>query len=630
MGGKIIRKGLHCKVNAKAMLIRRFLREPEDSKIVIRAIRKHGIGVAPVPKAWREQIEKEFGVCVNSVASLEDGDLAETYDVLEREGAIRRWLGSQAHGMRLRAEEILGQDQEEKDIDATGFLVYAVLENERCRQKLFEYMGEQGGLCYQAYRKSVYCGSPLLKWFPQQKVLGAMLCLGLLERVRAEEDNAAYEAFISIASAGYKKARKYVKRCDVVDGKAFQDMLADGEVAYCLSSGVIGLVLAEDVQTPIHMDFLLLSFLPVLKRYGDGFLEADAPVEISAEGRERCREMMEKYHCDDYAECYFGYPRRGSRALRPELVEEDMENDPVVRHMSHETVDFGDIFTIFGLNLRMLQGVRLTEQEAGQLFSLCPEIRGEEYMPVLLVATLCKYLAGIGEGYRPEEELMRLKGAQGEAPEEKACHGQVLEARRELERLRGEEARLRRERDVLAKRLDELKRALDRRKEQLAQLKERQEQGRRDLEELRDFVCYLTEHPSVGDDGSGDGDSGQECLHKLDLGQRRVVVIGGHENWQRRFREHFPMWQFLPAGKNNFDAGCVRNKEIIILNTAVLKHSCYYRIMAERSEGQMVLYVHGNNLGRCLEELERQIQSGRGRNYGYPPISIDTPAKEGL
>ncbi len=51
----------------------------------------------------------------------------------------------------------------------------------------------------------------------------------------------------------------------------------------------------------------------------------------------------------------------------------------------------------------------------------------------------------------------------------------------------------------------------------------------------------------------------------------------------------------------------IQNKSIIIINTLVLKHSCYYRLMAMRRPEQRVLYVNENNLERFLEELGRQL-----------------------
>lgn len=103
---------------------------------------------------------------------------------------------------------------------------------------------------------------------------------------------------------------------------------------------------------------------------------------------------------------------------------------------------------------------------------------------------------------------------------------------------------------------------------------------------------------------------GGNCAENLRtiLKGRRVIVIGGHVNWQKRFREQFPQWQFMSADKNNYDGESIRSKEVIIVNTAVLKHSCYYRVLAERGENQILLYVNGSNPERCMQELIEQLK----------------------
>lgn len=51
----------------------------------------------------------------------------------------------------------------------------------------------------------------------------------------------------------------------------------------------------------------------------------------------------------------------------------------------------------------------------------------------------------------------------------------------------------------------------------------------------------------------------------------------------------------------------IANKKYIIFNTDILNHALYYKIMNQRKEGQKVLYVHGCNVNRTLQQIRKQM-----------------------
>lgn len=87
----------------------------------------------------------------------------------------------------------------------------------------------------------------------------------------------------------------------------------------------------------------------------------------------------------------------------------------------------------------------------------------------------------------------------------------------------------------------------------------------------------------------------------------RSIVIGGHENWQKKMRRCLPDSQFLASDYMHFDPAVLRNKKYIIVNTDILKHGLYYKIMSERKKGQKIVYVHGNNVDRVMQEIAEQL-----------------------
>lgn len=313
--------------------------------------------------------------------------------------------------------------------------------------------------------------------------------------------------------------------------------------------------------------------------------------------------------------------------------------------------DYREIFSIFHMNPRMLQGIQLTDQEIQKIFSLNADMDWEEYMPWLLASTLCKYIGKLTEycerNREEREEQKRRKKFFGDREKQidvEECE-RLLRRLQELQRenlnLRERLERMKTDRKNLDQSLCQANQCLEQRKDQIEELRREQERRGKELNQLREYVWQMTgsfrggsgrsQNPYLGqyiDESENNKDTentedtkdiketeeiekmGGNCAENLRtiLKGRRVIVIGGHVNWQKRFREQFPQWQFMSADKNNYDGESIRSKEVIIVNTAVLKHSCYYRVLAERGENQILLYVNGSNPERCMQELIEQLK----------------------
>lgn len=143
--------------------------------------------------------------------------------------------------------------------------------------------------------------------------------------------------------------------------------------------------------------------------------------------------------------------------------------------------------------------------------------------------------------------------------------------------------------------------------QQIAALKKRVRQGRaremaqkQELDELRAYVIGMSEKYAIETDFHHS--ERMYCEWK----QRKVIVVGGPEVWQRKLREIFPAWKFVGA-QRDVSAQCLEGRKYIVCNTRILTHACYRRIQTLRNREQMVLYVHSSVPERCLQELERQL-----------------------
>lgn len=623
MEEKIIQSGFKCKNNVKAEIVRYLWKETEYREQILERIKAMSEAFHSIPEELRGQIPLKPGFRVAGVMVLDEVMMAKIFDVLQEDGLIEQWEKTADDMTRLRLLRCMQVKQEDFQIDCTGFLIHAIVKNPRCVQELRSYMEHHGEECYQAYQKSKYSNMPLFGWFSDREALDARLCLGLLEQVRQSEDKSeAYQAFLSIANSGYKRMRNRIKQSrEGINGREFC-MLSDDPISVLrLSVCMLGLVLAQDMGVPIHVDCDFYMVIDIIENGSREMLEKKAEQDINEEGKSRSREFMERYYCEDFYKSCCERVRKGKRepGERLKILLEEQDDDVSADDWDREPASFRAVFSMFDLNPRMLQEIRLTEKEVQQLCSISPDIEWEDYKVLLLLASVCKYIKA--QKMQPGTEKLFIQRME-QRRQLKAANAQREVFQDQMLKLQRQVNLICRERDDLADRLEETRQQLQRRREQLQDIRSELEQRRQELEELRNYVCQLVggeeeneneepeKHTGIHEgDKASDGAGNSICKNYLN--HRKVVVIGGHENWQRRFREYFPGWQFLSSSKNNYDAGCVRNKEIIIVNTAVLKHSCYYRIMSERSREQMVLYVHGSNPERCLEELEQQLKARR-------------------
>lgn len=248
----------------------------------------------------------------------------------------------------------------------------------------------------------------------------------------------------------------------------------------------------------------------------------------------------------------------------------------------------------------------------------------ERYKYLLLVTTLCKYIQQIEAMYEndvPEEVRYRreceentLKSAENEKRrlEQKICglerqgkdrECKLTEAQRQIERLKREALKREEKYEKDKAELRELQSYILRRKEERIEEEKRAEEEKQAEEERRTGRDCSGIWMKTEKDKKEDKEDKEVRIGKLD----KSIVIGGHRNWQRKMRRCLPNSQFLESDHMHFDPAVLHNKKYIIVNTDILKHGLYYKVMSERKKGQKILYVHGNNIDRTLRELADQL-----------------------
>ena len=554
----------------------------------------------------------------NGVAGLEarwgDDELERVFEAVysKRLRNRREKLPEEA---RFFLAPIFELDHRKIHVDSLPFLIYAMVRNQRCRTALKEATDREADRCYEAYRESDLREAAFFCWFLQEDRELARNAAGLLLLARRQAEGERCRALMEILNLGYKPLRNQIKKLNAFSGDNFSAALDDNsDMAENLSRMMVQMAIAEDLGIPVLHDYLFYIVLQMLLIYEEEMMSPPAGPACTREG-ERCYRKLQKEN--PYLESYHAsFYLAGSEIMERGKAGNAMGTGKAGNAMgARETGKTASapasplpggkwgiasppepmelLFLHYRLHPRMLAGIRLERRECEQIFSLFGSLSEEEYESILLAATLCKYIEQLHR--RCEENQL----------EELRCRTRQIEEReRQLvlrqEQLEQRERLIAGQREALERLAGDQTQKIQKLENALRELAERHEKEKEELASLRSFAYQLRagqeeELPAHG----------REKLEGLRI--EKSLVIGGHSNWQKKMRCHFPNSQFLACDNRNFDPSILRNKRYIIFNTDILKHASYNRIMAERKKGQKILYVHGNNVERCLGELAGQL-----------------------
>lgn len=465
-------------------------------------------------------------------------------------------------------------------LDVTYLILYAIIVNEACRRAI-EELPADGGEYLAYYEESKYKGRNLESAIPAEYIWNLRRLTGLLEKVRKEEKMGdAYQLFMKIIYAGHKEMKREIKKAEYITGDLitdfFRDDLAgtDMNMMPIVGKVLLFLVMAEDMGVAYAWDYQMLVMVQFFENFSK---ELEDGMEFVEEG------LTERMDYDDFLkrfdEKYETHHSLLNLAIKP---------------LEEKTGDLMcAVMRLYQINPRKFWEYGLTEAEVKKLLEQSPKWNMKQYWNMLMVAQLCKYIQRLERKYlcisENRQNMQEWKlGQLQQKLTEREKQLQIERGRAEQEKKRMEETILQQEQEIkkLQKILREREKAL--------------QQSVQELSGLRTYVYALTENwENVPEKKSGKVDVWKE---------KKVLVVGGHANWQNKLRDIFPDWQFVAAGQNSLDGDVIRGKEWIICNTNTLAHSCYYKVISEKGKNQKLLYVRSSNIRRCIMELEAQLE----------------------
>ena len=572
----IIYRGLHCKVNAKAAFVDLCMENPKlASKMLMSSIIVWECG----KKARLSEEEKE-GIAAMRV-ELNEEMREQIYEEVFGEKLCKEKFIQLSDSHKKLLEPIQMMHKKEIEVDVIPFIAYGIARNSRCRSMLLQSAKECGKECLEAFRESEYHTDRFLRKFLLDERKAVKLAAGLMLLLREEESDEKYRMVMDVIYAGYRSVKNGTKKLDCISGETYQDIMEKDQIAeLLLSQMVLQMVIAEDLDVPLMEDYKFCQVVCMLKDYENDRLHPQEKAIDMTEGKRIYRKFLRDHW------------EPGAYYVSAFLEKEDKDTFETWEKME-------DLLNVFGMETKALYGLKLEKWEAEMLCTIFEEKDWERYRYFLLIATLCKYIQQIENMYENEEpEEIRYQKSCEEAEikeKEREC-----DLRRMEERVRYLEQQNKNKENALA----EAQRQMERIRRDQQKNEEQRGREKEELVRLREFIFHIKEEED------GDGSDRDESTGKIvDLGRlNRSIVIGGHRNWQKKLRRCLPGSQFLASDYMNFDPAVLHNKKYIIVNTDILKHGLYYKIMNERRKGQKILYVHGNNVDRTLREIAKQIR----------------------
>ena len=652
----IVCEGLRCCVHSKAAFIDWCMESSKESRNMLIQAMMNADG--------REGFFElsQMGSVVKKSILWNQEQKEHVFDAIIRRKLLKRGQEELPQLLAAAVGPALNMDHEEVQVESILFLAYAIVRNETCREAIMEYAEKEGETCYDAYKNSSYKDSDFLSWFLVADRLPASMAVGLIERIRLEEEAAEdsdadehrrYKDLIEILEKGYRNLKNQLKKTEYIDGSMFQKIVQDSnDMVHAASEMMVLLVIAEELEIPVHEDYDFYLGLQILESYEED-LETLPEPEITENGGRRLHRNLQKGHprMESYYTCYYLDGTETERTVP----------DP------------GTVFEYFHLNLRMLAGIELEQKDIDFICSLSEGMKWQEYKQTLLIASLCKYIHSLQqlcEKNDPEEYRYRQRRAEKDRKE----------FLNKIENLQSRTAYLEQKKRELENCLEQCEKEKEKLKVQIQNTEEKNALERDELISLRNYVFQFTQTGGKGADvvqtesaktgcewigcvqiESAQAESARtervrtecaqterartECArterartkwaqkvhlqtvdsqakayqnheeshrtedHAALMKGEKMLIIGGHINWQRKMKQYLPRSQFLSSDNLHFDNSVLHCKRYIIFNTDVLKHGLYYKIIGQRKKEQKILYVHGNNIDKILQDINRQISS---------------------
>lgn len=154
--------------------------------------------------------------------------------------------------------------------------------------------------------------------------------------------------------------------------------------------------------------------------------------------------------------------------------------------------------------------------------------------------------------------------------------------------------------------IDELQRQVELLESDRNKLKiqlQKSEDNKLELNALREYIFtqdieYKSELNSIDED----------TIHNS-IKDKKIVILGGDPKWSARFKELFPNYDYIAPENKGLDLSFIKNRDLVLINTAVNNHTLYEKAMKYVKSSQIPLVYVNNSLHpkRCANLIYENI-----------------------
>ena len=588
---KIIFKGLDYSVSGKKAFIRKILSIPETRDIFL----SHIVKSEAIKKLELRNKFISFDSKFRSV-SLNEEDLVKLFD-LTTSYNIESFLNDSRlsdtkrtfYSMYLAP---LQNSDYSKSFKVDYFLIYGIVNQERCHIRLKEIWLEHPEY-YLFYLKKMKVNTAFESTLRAHLIPYSRMLNAMLEIMRIEKSEDIYKSFIELVNIGFPNIKKILKKSDNINSDVLRNIvnkdLDNDSIPFLnnMCTVAISLILADHTGLPLIFDYDMIIMLDSMIGYNDEFCLVD---QSNTQETHSTNNVNIQYYKDFLEKFKKEY---GTLSSTTQIYMPTTTSDVTPAPQSDMV---RQLMIRYGISPRKLAHYNLNDTEINELLGLMPTWNKRNYWYALHISSLCKYIAELErhindlfesisplEQYSYEKEKESLSLEKKHLSKEKISLQNTLhDFEEQVTSLTQEITRLRAEKETIIK---------------------KHENESKDLIALRNYVYLISK-----------GDSNKSYIKESDIDYvsrlgKKVLVIGGHDNWQSKLKIEFPDWTYLNSENKTFSAASVKDKDYIICNTEVLSHAAYYKLMSIKEKDQKLLYVRSNNIDLVMEELALQLNA---------------------
>ncbi len=138
---------------------------------------------------------------------------------------------------------------------------------------------------------------------------------------------------------------------------------------------------------------------------------------------------------------------------------------------------------------------------------------------------------------------------------------------------------------------------------ELQAMERQQEDLRRELQALREFAYQTTEEDVAAKEPD------YSALEKT-LRTKRIVIVGGHDNWTSQLRDKFPDWVYVrPGASGAGDVRVMNNADAVYFFTDFISHSTYGKYVRYARETDIPFrYIHSTNIRANVQQMAGDLE----------------------